>query len=747
VGIELRKTGIEVLGDIPWGSHFCHFYETKEDLLDILIPYFKTGLENNEFCMWIVFDPLDVQSARNALRPAIPEADLHLAAGDIEIVPHTHWYLKNGVFDLNHVIHGWRKKLAEALEKGFTGMRVNGNEAWLTEKDWKNFAAYEKRLNELIADKRMIVLCTYPLAVTRAAELFDVARTHQFAIARRHGNWEVVETPELKQAKTEIERLNIELEQRVIARSSQLAKVNEELGREIMERKRAEAALKISEEELRKLFAAMTDVALVLDSEGRYVKIAPTNPVNLYGPSEELVGKKVHDILPEEDADEIIIQIQRSLKSRQTINYEYKLNIGSREVWFDSRVTPLTENTVFWIARDITERKQLEDERARAVAQLRQAQKMESVGRLAGGVAHDLNNLLTPILGYGEMLQEDIAPNDVRRNSVDEIVKAANRTRDIIRQLLTFSRKQVIAVKLTDLNQVVKGFEKLLRRTIREDIEIRVVHAPDLPTVNADIGQIEQVIMNLAVNAQDAMPHGGVLTIRTEPILLDQKFCTLHPGSKPGRHAMLEVSDTGVGMDHGTAEQIFEPFFTTKGEHGTGLGLATVYGIVMKHDGYISVDSRLGEGTIFRIYIPAADSTTTESTQDVTRPKAMEGKETVLVVEDSDQILALANRILSRQGYEVLVAANGTEGLEKIKAHDGRVHLILTDVVMPDMNGRELFEKASSLCPSLKVLYMSGYSGDVLSQRGVLENGIEVISKPFSVSDLSAKVRAVLDKK
>ncbi len=237
---ELRKSGIGLLGDMPWGTHFCQFYETKEDLLNILIPYFKTGLENNEFCMWVVCDPLDEEEARNALRQAVPEADRHLATGRIEIVPHTEWYLKGGAFDLESGMNGWKEKLDEALARGYAGMRVNANEAWLTKEDWKDFSQYEKKLNETIANQRIIVLCSYPLATSGAAEIFDVARTHQFAIALRHGDWEVVETPALKQAKSEIKRLNEELEQRVIERTRELAAANEELSREIIRRKRTE---------------------------------------------------------------------------------------------------------------------------------------------------------------------------------------------------------------------------------------------------------------------------------------------------------------------------------------------------------------------------------------------------------------------------------------------------------------------------------------------------------------------------
>jgi signal transduction histidine kinase len=254
---QSRKTGISVVGDMSWGAHFCHFYETKDDLLDILIPYFKTGLEENEFCVWVVFDPLNEADANGALSRAVPHFDHHLAAGDMEILPHVEWYLKDGKFDLEHVIAAWKKKLAQALAKGYAGLRFNGNEAWLTEKDWKNFLNYEKGLNEVIIHQRMIVLCTYPMATCGAAELFDVARSHEFTIARRHGNWEVLETPELKQAKAAIKRLNEELEERIDERTRELATSNHDLKREIGEHKEAENKLRLSHEQLRALTARL----------------------------------------------------------------------------------------------------------------------------------------------------------------------------------------------------------------------------------------------------------------------------------------------------------------------------------------------------------------------------------------------------------------------------------------------------------------------------------------------------------
>jgi PAS domain S-box-containing protein len=856
----LRKTGIDAVGELPWGTHFCHFYATKEDLIDILIPYFKAGLESRELCMWVVFDPLKEEDAIAALRAAVPGADRHLETGDIEILPYSQWYLKDGTFDVRRVIHGWKEKLARALANGYDGMRVNGNEAWLTEKDWKEFSAYEKELNEMIAGQRILVLCTYPLEATKAAELYDVARTHQFAIAKRHGIWEVVETPELSRAKSEIQGLNEELTRKIFEQTRELAAINEDLRREINVRTRAEEALKESEGELRTLFAAMTDVVMVLGAEGHYVKIAPTNPLNLYAPSEELLGKKIHEVLPKEDADLILQQIGKALETRETIRFEYKLNIGPREVWFDGRISRLTDTTVFWIAHDITERKQAEEDlrkqkeilqtifdhlpvminfigqdgRIRLInrewertlgwsleeiqrknldilaecypdpqvhrevlefiattnaqwggfrtrvkdgrvidtmwamvhlsdgtaigigqdvtgrklleEQFLQAQKMEAVGQLAGGIAHDLNNLLTAISGYGELAMAKLHAGDPLRHDIEEIRKAGGRAASLTRQLLAFSRKQILQPVVFNLNSVVSEMEKMLRRIIGEHIEMRIALEPGLGNVKADPGQIGQVLMNLAVNARDAMPKGGRLTIETRNVHLDEEYARRHIAVRPGPYVMLEVTDTGTGMDEQTQKRIFDPFFTTKEVgKGTGLGLSTVYGIVKQSGGNIWVFSEVGKGTAFKIYLPHVEESIPARKPGREPKEALEGSETILLAEDEEMLRTLVSRVLQGYGYQVLEAANGPAALRICEGHREPIHLLLTDAIMPGMSGRELAQRVALLRPETKVLYMSGYADDVISHHGILDADIPFLEKPFTPDVLARKVREVLE--
>ena len=395
--------------------------------------------------------------------------------------------------------------------------------------------------------------------------------------------------------------------------------------------------------------------------------------------------------------------------------------------------------------QDTTDRMKSEEEKSWIEEQSRQAQKVESIGRLAGGVAHDLNNLLTPILGYSEMLLKDFDPSDTRREPMNEILQAGFRARDLVRQLLAFSRKQTMEYKQVDMNQAVTLFEKLLRRTIREDIEIEIIPSPDIPPVMADIGQIEQVIMNLAVNAQDAMTEGGHLTIEIATAELDEKYAATKQDVEPGEYIRLAVSDTGCGMDEETREHMFEPFFSTKGELGTGLGLSTVYGIVKQHGGNIWVYSEPGMGTTFKIYLPVSREAQVEEKFREKAATAQKGSETILLVEDNEQVRHLTHTILKRQGYTVLVAESGPKALTILAAHNGPVDLLLTDVIMPGMNGRDLFAKVSEQQPGIKVLYMSGYTDNVITEHGVQNEDVAFIQKPFTIQALAAKVREVLD--
>jgi two-component system, cell cycle sensor histidine kinase and response regulator CckA len=503
-------------------------------------------------------------------------------------------------------------------------------------------------------------------------------------------------------------------------------------------RKNAEESLKASEAELRALLAAMTDVILVLDAGGRFLRIAPTSPTYLYKPSAELVGKRMHEVFSKEQADLFLGHVRLALAERRMHRVEYSLQIDGAEVWFDGSVSPMSEDSVVWIARDVTERRELEE-------QLRQAQKMEAVGRLAGGVAHDFNNLLTVINGYSDITIGRLPAEDPLRLHIEEVRKAGERAAGLTRQLLAFSRKQVLRPEVIDLNEVVREMEKMLRRLIGEDIVLRVALGPGLGSVKADPGQVEQVLMNLAVNARDAMPRGGKLTIGTENVHLDEGYAAHHVSVAPGHYVMLAVSDTGSGMDEETRARIFEPFFTTKEKgKGTGLGLSTVYGIVKQSGGHIWVYSEAGRGTTFKIYLPRVDAGAWEHRPAAESAEGLTGTETILLAEDDELVRNMTRIILSGYGYRVLAAENGAAAISIFESTEEPIHLLLTDVVMPGLSGRELADRLTRLRPETKVLYMSGYTDDAIVHHGVLEEGVNFLQKPFTPDALARRVREML---
>ena len=389
---------------------------------------------------------------------------------------------------------------------------------------------------------------------------------------------------------------------------------------------------------------------------------------------------------------------------------------------------------------DITENRTLE-------LQLRQAQKMEAIGRLAGGIAHDFNNLLMVISGYSEFLLERLGGDQRLRGPAQEISNATQRATSLTRQLLAFSRKQMLTPKVLDLNEVVTENLKMLTRMIGEDIDLVMVPGPGLGAVRADPGQIDQVIMNLAVNARDAMPQGGKLTIETANVMIDEMFARMHSPMTAGEYVMISISDTGVGMDSETQSRIFEPFFTTKGTKGTGLGLSTVYGIVKQSGAYIFVDSQPQRGTAFRAYFPRVDANedAASAQQALELPRAGSGQETILLVEDESNLRRLARQYLETQGYSILEAEDGAAALQIANGHLGPIDLLLTDVVMPGMNGRELAEQISAQRPETRVLYMSGYTENAIGHDGLLDAGVNLMQKPFSLPMLKERVRELLD--
>jgi PAS domain S-box-containing protein len=519
-----------------------------------------------------------------------------------------------------------------------------------------------------------------------------------------------------------------------------------------IERKRAEEQLLESERKYRHLFEANPEAMFVYDYDTLRILAVNEAATARYGYSrEEFLALTLRDIRPPEDQarlDEELRDrpdwgaVRRGIRHRTKDGRVLDVELVARPIEFAGRRARLV------LARDVTAQRQLEE-------QLRQSQKMEAVGQLAGGIAHDFNNLLTAILGSTQLLLHSTGPDDPRREDIEAIQQAGLRAADLTRQLLAFSRRQVLAPKVLDVNAVVVNMDKMLRRLIGEHIALATVLDPAAGTVNADPGQLEQVLLNLAVNARDAMPDGGQLTIETARVTLGSEYAEQHHRLPPGDYVRLAVSDTGVGMDEATRAHLFEPFFTTKEVgKGTGLGLATVYGIVKQSGGYVWVYSEPGHGTTVKVYLPrvgdaggegaaAAGAVPVTAAPEVREP--YRGHETILLVEDAGPVRTLARRSLEGYGYTVLEAPDGRRALELAERYGAAIDLLVTDVVMPGLSGRELAERLARTRPDLRVLYTSGYTDDAMVRQGVLTAGVAFLQKPFVPETLARKVREVLD--
>jgi len=535
----------------------------------------------------------------------------------------------------------------------------------------------------------------------------------------------------------------------------------------IIERKRAEQELRESQRRLADIIAFLPDATLVVGIDSRVIAWNKAIEDMTGIKAEEMLGKGNYEYAIPFYGERRPILIDLILHPDPEMEKYYPAiqRVGDRllgesftpclpgGVAYLSYSTSVLRNSAGEIIaaieciRDITEQKKGEEDRNRLQDQLIQSQKMEAVGRLAGGVAHDFNNMLTPIMGYAELLKRGLPYDDPRQNKLNEIIRASERSRDLVRQLLAFARKQTLEMNFVDLNRVIIGFENMLRRTLHENInlEMSLVNSPG--SIIADIGQIEQIILNLAVNAQDAMPEGGFLFIATSVTELDDAYAMNHEDVRAGSYSVMEIADTGEGVDPETCMRIFEPFFTTKGGKGTGLGLATVYGIVKQHGGHITVYSEPGKGTTFKVYFPRYSQSAVSDEPEREPDMPLHGSETLMIVEDQEQVRSMTVEVLRDYGYHVLEAVDMKTAMETASSYPGDILLLITDVILPDGNGRELYNSLSSGQSDIRVLYMSGYPSNVIMHHGVLESGVQFIQKPFSLNDFIKKVRDVLDKR
>jgi PAS domain S-box-containing protein len=509
-----------------------------------------------------------------------------------------------------------------------------------------------------------------------------------------------------------------------------------------------------SAERYRDYFENAKDAIYVHDLAGHYIMVNKAGEDLIGYSREEILQMRISDVVPRHYLDHIHTRLKEKLADHSLTIYECEairkdgnrvpIEVSSRLI-YENGVPVAVQGS----ARDITERKRAEEALRASQLQLQQSQKLEAIGQLAGGVAHDFNNMLTAIIGYTDLSLRRVGlENPIRRN-LEETKKAAERAASLVRQLLAFSRKQILEPKVLDLNDVVKDMHKMLTRLIGENIKLATRLETDLGSVKADPCQVEQIIVNLVVNARDAMPRGGRVTIETANVSLDAQTAAKHVAVNPGEYVMLTVSDTGSGMDQETQARIFEPFFTTKEVgKGTGLGLSTVYGIVKQSGGNIWVYSEPGFGTVFKVYLPRIDEATANSIARLAQESnAPRGTETILLVEDEDVVRGLTRKILMQAGYNVLDARSGNEAIRLCATHAGSIDLLLTDVVMPEISGKEVADRLLELRPSIRVLFMSGYTDEAIVQHGVLDANVKFIQKPFTWIALTRKVREVLNRK
>jgi PAS domain S-box-containing protein len=517
------------------------------------------------------------------------------------------------------------------------------------------------------------------------------------------------------------------------------------LDKKVRELREEREMLSKSEARYRALTEYTSDWLWEVDRNGVYTYVSPKIRDILGYEPEEVIGKTPFDLMPADEAARMadvfrgFVASQKPFATLENVN----LHKDGYKVVLETSGVPIFDTSgnlkgYRGIDRNITERKKLEE-------QLRRAQKMEALGQFAGGIAHDFNNILTAIMGYGELLRTAMERDSPSYYYVEEILSSAAKSAALTQQILAFGRKQIISPRPMDLNNLITGTERLLRRLIGEDIEIHIALADTDVTVLVDPGQLEQVLMNLCVNARDAMPRGGDIFIRTGMEFLDKEYIEGYDVKKQGMYALVTVADTGEGMDEKTRQRIFEPFFTTKEiGRGTGLGLATVYGIIKQHNGHINVYSEPGKGTTFKIYLPMVEALPEkEAGKEVIAPSR--GTETILVAEDDESVRSLMKTVLLKYGYEVIEASDGDDAIDKLLQNKDRIELVVLDVIMPKKSGKEVRDEIKKIRPDMKVLFTSGYTADIIHKKGILDEEVDFISKPVLTHELLIKIRELLD--
>ncbi len=735
------------VSNLRLGDHLCPIHDSLAEQTASAVAFIAAGLHRGERCLYVAHDsPFDELVGRfDALGVSVAS---ETKKGSLKILTKHDVYLRAGKFDARGMLDYLAECEAAALADGYTGLRFQGEMSWALAANLEGdrLVEYEAMLNEFLATHQAVIACHYLRPRFDPALIHDLLVTHPLvAISGMVCPNPYYQPPELvlrpdPMPVSEFKRRRLDW---------WLDRLRSVMAGEA-ERQQATDTAREREELVQLLLDSTAEAIYGIDLHGNCMLANPTCARLLgYADPGQLNGRNMHALIHHRHADgrpypEEDCPIVLAMRTRQGVHVKDEVFWRADGTKFDAdyfsypmwRGKELIGAVVTFL--DVSHQKVLEE-------QLRQAQKMEAIGQLAGGVAHDFNNLLTIINGYSELLLGSIPPDDPKWELLEEIRKAGERSASLTRQLLAFSRKQVLSPKVLHLNDVVRDTDKMLRRVIGEDIDLSTALRPDLGSVKADPGQLEQVLLNLAVNARDAMPQGGTLTITTNNVVLDEDHARRHAGIRPGEYVMLQVKDTGVGMSDEVKRHLFEPFFSTKGPgKGTGLGLAVVHGVVKQSDGAVEVDSEPGVGTSFTIYFPRIEDAASAAKASSDIGPAARGTETLLLVEDEDAVRALARFTLQQYGYTVLEASHGEEAMRIATNHRERIHLLITDVVMPGMGGRVVAERLLQLHPEMKVLYLSGYTDDAVVRHGILHEEVNFLQKPFSPAALAHQVREVL---
>ena len=762
--------------DLVSGEHLCCLYETAEEHRVLTADFLRCGLDRGEKAVCLG-DARTVEAVLGRMREIGVDVEGRRKKGQLDTHVREESEAQQGRFEPAEAIASLGSEAERAVAQGYPALCVASEMTWacLKPPSLEKVVEYESRLNDFFDGSRCLAICQYDLRRAAPEVLLKIVYAHPIigigtkiydnfyymppgdllgdqpaAVMLRKVLENVVRRNEAERA---ILANHGRLEALVAERAAELVQTNAQLRREAEERKQALLDLNAERDFTAAVLNTAGALVVVLDRDGRIIRFNRMCQQVTGYTFDEVKNRFLWELLLTPEEKEPVKAVFQQLRSGSFPQYHENFWVGKA----GERRLIAWSNTCLANARgevehvigtgiDVTEQRRAEDALRQSEERLRQAQKMEAVGRLAGGVAHDFNNQLVVVMGYCELLLREMRPDDPLRSPIEEILRAARRSETLTSGLLTFSRKQIMHPRVINVNDVIGDLRDMLTRIIGEDVRLRVTSGKGLGNVQVDRGLFEQAVMNLAVNARDAMPRGGNLSILTANKAFGEAYAAAHPELAAGRYVMIAVRDTGVGMDAETLRQIFDPFFTTKPVgQGTGLGLPMVYGFVKQSGGHITVASKPGKGTVVRLYLPRVEAAVERPQVPARRTLENLGTETVLLVEDDAAVRTLVTRVLGKGGYNVLTAASPREAAAISEGHPGTLDLLITDLVMPEMDGAELARELRAGRPDMKVLFISGYTKDVMVQRGVLDEGVRLLTKPFGLEALAQAVRQILD--